>query len=58
MALSNQNMDKKNFISPLGPEGGWERLGTETNSPAPILMPSAPGLMRKILKKTHHHMLP
>jgi hypothetical protein len=44
-------MDLKNFVSPLGPRGGWEGLGNETPSPAPILMPSALGLMRKILKK-------
>jgi hypothetical protein len=46
-------MDKKKFVSPLGPWGGWEGLSTETPSLAPILMPSAPGLMRiKKKKKT------
>jgi hypothetical protein len=48
MAPSNQKMDKKNFVSPLGPWGGWVDLGTETPSPAPILMPLASGLLSKI----------
>jgi hypothetical protein len=48
MAPSNQKMDQKIVVSPVGPWGGWEGLGTETPSPAPILMPSTPGLMRKI----------
>jgi hypothetical protein len=58
MAPSNQNMDQKIFVSPLGPWGGWEGLGTKTPSPAPILMPSASRLLRKVLKKTLHLMLP
>jgi hypothetical protein len=49
-------MDKKKFVSPLGPWGGWEGLSTETPSLAPILMPSAPGLMRiKKKKNTSSH---
>jgi hypothetical protein len=58
MVPSNQKMDQIFFVSPLGPWGGWEGLSTETPSPAPILMPSAPGLMRKIKEKTIHHILP
>jgi hypothetical protein len=58
MAPSNQNMDQKNFVSPLGPWEGWEGLGTETPSLAPIIMPSASGLLRIFLKKTLHLMLP
>jgi hypothetical protein len=58
MAPSNQKMDQNFFVSPLDPWGGWEGLSIETPSPAPILMPSTPRLMRRILKKTHFHMLP
>jgi hypothetical protein len=47
MAPSNQNVDQNILVSPLGPWGGWEGLGMETPSSAPILMPLAPGLMKK-----------
>jgi hypothetical protein len=58
MEPSNQNLDQKILVSLLGPWGAWEGLGTETPSPAPILMPSTPRLMRKIKQKTLHHILP
>jgi hypothetical protein len=57
MAPSNQNMFQEIFVSPLDPRGGWEGLGNETPSPAPILMPSASGLLRKLKKKILHLML-
>jgi hypothetical protein len=47
MAPSNQNMDQKILVSPLGPWVGWEGLGTKTPFPTPILMPSAPELNKK-----------
>jgi hypothetical protein len=57
MAPSNQNMDKKKFVSPLGLGGGLG--GSQHRDPLPIshLHALSPRAYEKDLKKTHHHML-